>query len=207
MARKKATPEADSWVEQAFPEMHYLVLALDGQEESLEWLKNNSPGIGLLARSLAGKRKALAALHAGEPDTLKDLFEIFENEDLAAWLAKRRPELQRLFEAVQGKAEAVANLKRENPALARLALVVRDLYESHIKAPPEENGLEKAAGDMGCLVGEMHLRQGEFEKAIDAFNRALEDGPAADLFEGRARAYEGLAEEDRRRAGNLRRSR
>jgi tetratricopeptide (TPR) repeat protein len=186
--------------------MHYLVQALDGQEASLEWLKDNSPGIGLLARALAGKRKALAALHEGNPDTLNDLFEIFDNEDLAAWLAKRRPELQRLFEAVQGKPRAVANLKRENPALARLALVVRDLYESHIKAPPQENGLETAAGDMGCLVGEMHLRQGEFEKAIEAFNRALEGGAAADLFEGRARAYEGLAEEDRRRAGKLRRA-
>ena len=58
--------------------------------------------------------------------------------------------------------------------------------------------------DMGCLIGEMHLRQGEYEKAVEAFTRALETQPAADLYEGRARAYRGIAEQDERDARKMR---
>jgi hypothetical protein len=42
----------------------------------------------------------------------------------------------------------------------------------------------------------MHLREGDFEKAVEAFTRAIDTRPAADLYEGRARAYRGMAERD-----------
>jgi uncharacterized protein HemY len=58
--------------------------------------------------------------------------------------------------------------------------------------------------DMGCLIGELHLRQGEYEKAIEAFSRALETRPSSDLYEGRARAYRALAERDEAAAALLR---
>src|SRR5262245_27411232 len=35
-----------------------------------------------------------------------------------------------------------------------------------------------AAADTACLVGEMHLRQGAYEKAIEAFSRAIENNPS-----------------------------
>jgi hypothetical protein len=57
---------------------------------------------------------------------------------------------------------------------------------------------------MGCLVGEMHLSKGDYHKAVEAFTRAIESQPASDLYEGRARAYRGLALEDEKRAEALR---
>ena len=50
----------------------------------------------------------------------------------------------------------------------------------------------------------VYLRQGEFEKAVEAFTRAIDTRPAADLYEGRARAYRGLAERDMDAAALLR---
>jgi tetratricopeptide (TPR) repeat protein len=57
-----------------------------------------------------------------------------------------------------------------------------------------------AAADAACLVGEMHLAHSEYEKAIQAFTQAIEGNPTADAYEGRARAYRGLAERDERKA-------
>ena len=64
---------------------------------------------------------------------------------------------------------------------------------------------EGAAADVSLLIGEMHLKDGEFARAIEAFTRAIEANPqAADEYEGRARAYRALAAEDERKARELR---
>jgi len=60
------------------------------------------------------------------------------------------------------------------------------------------------AADAACLVGELHLSRCAFAKAVEAFTRALETHPTVDAYEGRARAYRGLAAEDERRAAELR---
>ena len=92
---------------------------------------------------------------------------------------------------------------------SRLAVVVHDRYLGHLDQ--QRNGNHEignhAAADMGCLIGEMHLKAGEYEKAAEAFSRAIDTEPQADLFEGRARAYRGLASLDERRAAELRHQR
>jgi hypothetical protein len=60
-----------------------------------------------------------------------------------------------------------------------------------------------AAADMSCLIGEMHLSKGDYRKAIEAFSRAIDSRPTADAYQGRARAYRGLAAADERRAQEL----
>ena len=70
------------------------------------------------------------------------------------------------------------------------------------KAPA---GLPEAAADVSLLIGEMHLKQGDYFKAIEAFTRSIEADPrAADEYEGRARAYRALAARDERKARELR---
>lgn len=56
------------------------------------------------------------------------------------------------------------------------------------------------AADAAVLVGELHLHQGEYVKAIAAFTQAIENGPTADAYQGRANAYRGLAEQDEQKA-------
>ncbi len=63
---------------------------------------------------------------------------------------------------------------------------------------------EGAAADVGCLIGEMHLHNDEFDKAVEAFSRAVETNPTADAYEGRARAYRALAALDESAAQLLR---
>jgi uncharacterized protein HemY len=50
----------------------------------------------------------------------------------------------------------------------------------------------------------MHLKQAEYEKAVEAFTRAIESNPTPDVYEGRAKAYRALAERDERQAQDLR---
>jgi hypothetical protein len=64
-------------------------------------------------------------------------------------------------------------------------------------------GKEEGA-DAACLVGEMHLQRREYHKAVEAFSRAIENRPSVDAYEGRAKAYRGLASEDIRNAEQLR---
>jgi tetratricopeptide (TPR) repeat protein len=204
--KKKSAPESQSWLEEAYPQMHYLLLAQDGDEAAGRWLEDNSRSVALLSRALSGQPAALSRLEAGAGVELDDLFELIDNEDLAAWLAERRPELHLLFEAAQGGAESLDRLKRKKPPFARLVGPLRRVHEAFLQRG--RNGADliekERASDMSCLVGEMHLRQGEYERAVEAFSRAIENQPAADLYEGRARAYHALAGADEARARDLR---
>ncbi len=60
-----------------------------------------------------------------------------------------------------------------------------------------------AKADMACLVGELHLRKGDYAKAVAAFTRAIEASPTVDAYEGRAKAYRALAQQDEREADRL----
>jgi hypothetical protein len=71
---------------------------------------------------------------------------------------------------------------------------------------PEGDGHQitgDAAADVSCLIGELHLRKGDYPKAIEAFSRAIEGRPTPDAYLGRARAYQSLAAADERRARDL----
>ena len=69
----------------------------------------------------------------------------------------------------------------------------------------EEDIPDGAAADVSLLIGEMHLKAGEYAKAVEAFTRSIEANPAAaDEYEGRSRAYRALADEDQRKAKALR---
>ena len=199
------SPEATSWLEQAYPQMHFLLLALDGDEAAPRWLAHNSPGMALFARALAGQKQALAGLQNGHAEQLDDLFEVIDNDDLDAWLEERRPELHRLFEAIKGDEAAAAKLRKSKSPHTRLLPTFREVHERFLRRTRDIGAeLQGHAAEVGCLIGEMHLRQGEYEKAIEAFTRALETQSAPDLYEGRARAYRGLAERDEAAAALLR---
>jgi hypothetical protein len=66
-----------------------------------------------------------------------------------------------------------------------------------------EEVTEERAADVSCLIGEQHLRDGDFAKAVEAFTRSLETEPSPDAFAGRARAYRALAEADERAGQGL----
>lgn len=197
--KNPSTSEASDLIEQAFPQVRFLLLALDGDSKAQHWLDSNSPGTGLFARLLGGDATVLPKLNNGTPGRMDDLFELVDNDDLARLFQERRPALQLLFGALRGDAEAARALKRDGPAYYKHLTHLRQAYARY-KKHEEDGPLEESAADMGCLVGEMHLRAGEYEKAIEAFTRAIETAPSADLYEGRARAYRGLAELDLERA-------
>ncbi len=204
--KKHSAPEPPSWLEQAFPQVHYLLLALDGEEIATRWLSENSHGVALLTRALSGEKQALAGLENGHSADLDDLFELIANDDLAGWLKERRPEVLLFFQAIQGKEDARLHLERRKPLFGRLVPTLRRAYARFLDRSLNGSGMieDDAMADMGCLIGEMHLKQGEFEKAIEAFSRAIETHPAPDLYEGRARAYRALAQRDEGAATLLR---
>lgn len=204
--KKHAAPEPPSWLEQAFPQIHYLLLALDGEELASRWLAENSHGVALLTRALSGEKQALTGLENGHGADLDDLFELIENEDLAGWLHERRPEVHLFFQAIKGDENARLHLEHRKPIFAKLVPTLRKVHGRFLERSQNGGSLmeEDAMADMGCLIGELHLRQGEFEKAVEAFTRAIETHPAPDLYEGRARAYRALAERDDSAAALLR---
>jgi uncharacterized protein HemY len=71
------------------------------------------------------------------------------------------------------------------------------------KKPHADDVSPESAADVSCLIGEQHLRDGEFAKAVEAFTRSLETEPSADAYAGRARAHRALAEADERAAQGL----
>jgi hypothetical protein len=199
----------DDWLQEENPDLYHLLKALDGDQASFLWLANQTAGMYRFARALSGDRKAIAALKDLDGQELDYLHgEIFNCGQLQ-WLAERAPHLHLLFEAVKGDEVALRRLKRAKAGYARIAQLLRDLTgmaqaEGAGETDGEEGLTEDASADVGCLVGEHHLSQHEYGKAIEAFTRAIETHPTADAYEGRAQAYRALARQDDRKVRELR---
>jgi tetratricopeptide (TPR) repeat protein len=191
------------------PRAYLTLKAIEGDDGARDWLKKNRKGLYLFVRAFTGDSRGFRALKTDPKIDLEELFEAIADDALAPHLKKRLPDLHLLFEAVKGDADAVRQLERKKrkPPLTDLARVLQSLYENRVdedeKARPEEIS-EDTAADMGCLIGDLHLKQHEYEKAVAAFTRAIENQPSVDAYEGRARAYRGLAGEDERAARQLR---
>ncbi len=93
-------------------------------------------------------------------------------------------------------------LKGKKTGLRKLVRLVRAAATDDVERASSSQA-DSGAADVGCLVGEMHLSRGEFARAIEAFTRAVLVSPTPDAFEGRAKAYRGLAAEDERLAREL----
>src|SRR5436309_23984 len=184
-----------------------LLEALDGSKEALAWLEAHRHGLAVFARALHNGRKALDNLRAMPPAEWDQLFELVCNDGLARALEEKHADVHQLFEAVKGDDDALAHLQRKRPSYGKLAATVREFHETYLLAGAEEAAGDcipsSAAADVGCLIGEMHLRKGDYHKAIEAFTRAIENQPTADAYEGRARAYQALAAVDEQKALEL----
>jgi tetratricopeptide (TPR) repeat protein len=204
----------DRWLRREVPEAYYMLRAVEGDVGAFDWLREKSRALLLFTQAVAGDREA-AAFGPGHDLDLDDLFGMICHLDLGHYLGENHPELHLLFEAIKGDEGALRRLKRKKACLGRLAEAVQPLYRGYQCAEqddppdPEPNAAtpeipEEAAADVGCLIGELHLSKGDYEKAVEAFTRSLEGEPTADAYAGRARAYRGLAERDERRAQELR---
>jgi hypothetical protein len=183
-----------------------VVQAADGDAAAQRRLERRGEALGLLPRAVRGDRHAFAALRAVDPLELDALCATLLTAEPPAGLAERHPELQLLLESVRGDELAQHRLQRKKAGLGRLARFLCDVCGG-AEAPADcGNGAitEDAAADVGLLVGEQHLRDGNFTRALAAFGRAIEVEPTPDAYEGRARAYRGLAEADERKACALR---
>jgi hypothetical protein len=199
----------DGWLKEENPDLYHMLKAIDGDAEALAWLENKGPGLNYLTRAITGDRHAAAALKDVDSQELDYLHGAVVNCGQLPWLAERSPELTLLFQAIRGDDAALKRLKRKKASLGKLAALVRELVE---KAKPVEpavtNGQvplsEGTSADVGLLVAEHHLREHDYPRAIEAFSRAIENSPTADAYEGRARAYRALAQQDEHRARALR---
>jgi tetratricopeptide (TPR) repeat protein len=205
----------DGWLQRECPEAWHMLRAVEGDDAAFDWLKEKGAALYLFTKAVAGDRRAAAALVPGHGLHLDDLFGMIWHYDLAHWLGERHPELYLLFEAIKGDDAVRRRLKRRKAHLARLAEAVAGLYHHYQQEgppedpdPPSADGAQGLAGpaaaDVGCLIGELHLSKGDYERAVEAFSRALESEPTADAHEGRAQAYRALAERDEVRARALR---
>ena len=125
------------------------------------------------------------------------LFDTIAHCDVEQWLDENHPDLHRLFAFVRGDPSALRSLKHRKVTCKRLAEILRPKYRDYHEEDEDGAALavngpaqvpEGAAADVGCLIGEMHLHNDEFDKAVEAFSRAVETNPTADAYEGRARA-------------------
>ncbi|HTU89345.1 MAG TPA: tetratricopeptide repeat protein, partial [Gemmataceae bacterium] len=145
-------------------------------------------------------------------DKLVDLFDTISHGDVDEWLNGKYPDLHGLFAYVRGEDAALKGIKNKKSAFKRVAEIVREKFRQHrdedadgtatsdsSPAPPEGE-----AADVGCLIGEMHLHNQEYSKAIEAFSRAIANDPTPDAYAGRARAYRALAALDDQAAAELR---
>ncbi len=200
----------DSWLKEENPDLYSMLQVLDGSLEAQAWLVNKSPGLAVFTRAIAGDRHACEELARIDPQELDYLHGTIINCEQTQWLAERNPELGLLFEALKGDDTALRHLKHKKKAWARLVEMVRQLFAS-TDAPPQgiapgavhltEEGVR---ADVGLLVGEYHLQRKEYAQAVEAFSRAIATSPTPDAYDGRARAYLALAEDDERRALQLR---
>lgn len=206
------TPETDLvWLQNDCPEIYHLLLALDGNLDALRWLKKHGDGLFLFVEALTGAREAVETLEAQPPEKLVDLFDTISHCDVQEWLSENHPELHGLFAYVRGDDAALKGIKHKRATLKRVAEVVRTKYQAYSDedadsaASTEGTALpEGAAADVGCLIGEMHLHNHEYHKAIEAFSRAIANDPTPDAHAGRARAYRALAALDDHAAAELR---
>lgn len=183
-----------------------VVLAADGDSSAERRLESRGEALRLLPRAIRGERHAFAALRSADPLELDALCATLLTTEPPDGLDERHPELHLLLEAVRGDETAQHRLLRKKPGLGRLAQFLRDVSSAADVVDGGGNGAltEDAAADVGLLVGEQHLREGNYVRALAAFSRAIEVEPKPDAYEGRARAYRGLAEADERRARALR---
>jgi hypothetical protein len=209
------TPVPDlAWLEKDDPEIYYLLRGMEGDREALRWLKHKGKGLHLCAQVLNGDKKALKTLQSRPPAELGDLFDTIAHCDVDQWMNENYPDLHCLFAFVRGDGMALRGLKHKKITFARVAEGLRQKYRDYhdedveTEVPPSANGVpavaDGAAADVGCLIGEMHLHNDEFAKAVDAFSRAVDTRPTADAYEGRARAYRALAALDEGAAQLLR---
>ena len=192
---------------QGDPAARHLLQALEGNKDSLAWLDAHKKGLSVFARALANGRKGQDALRALEPAAWDELFDTVCNDGLEEALKQTHPEVYLLFEAVKGDDEALSRLNRKKPTYGKMVTTIREFHERYLLNSAEEPAKGRiptsAAADVGCLIGEMHLGKGEYHKAVEAFSRAIENQPTADAYEGRAKAYRALAEQDERTALRL----
>jgi hypothetical protein len=183
-----------------------VVHAAEGDAAAIRRLESRGEALRLLPRAVQGDRHAFAALRAADPLELDALCATLLTTETPDGLAARHPELQLLLAAVRGDETALHRLQRKKAGLARLAHFLRDVCGGAEALCDTADGTitDDAAADVGLLVGEQHLREGHFSRALAAFNRAIGVEPTPDAYEGRARAYRGLAEADDRRAASLR---
>jgi hypothetical protein len=209
------TAEADlSWLKNDDPEIYHALRALDGDLDALRWLKHRGDGLFLFVEALTGAREAVDSLEAEPSAKLADLFDTIAHCDVDDWLNEKHPELHRVFAYVRGDDSALRGLKHKKVTYKRVAEVLREKFRQYraeddgAEAAPGGDGAaaipEGAAADVGCLIGEMHLQNKEFHKAIEAFSRAIANDPTPDAYDGRARAYRALAVLDEHSAGELR---
>jgi hypothetical protein len=198
------------WLERVNPPVHYMIRAMEGDDRACHWLEGHSRGLCLFTRAITGDKKALASLKERDGLELDGLFAIIGTSDLPDWFHERHPDLHDLFAAIRGDEAAFGRLKKNSP-VGKVAQIIRDQARADAATTPEGDGKaasdlvsKDTAADMNCLVGELHLSEGHFEKAIEAFTRAIKTEPTADAYEGRARAYHGLAANDERKAAELR---
>ena len=183
-----------------------VVQAAEGDATAQRRLENRGEALRLLPRAVQGDRHAFAALRAADPLELDALCATLLTTEPPDGLATRHPELQLLLETVRGDESAMHRLQRKRRGLARLARFLRDVCGGGEAPTDAHEGkiTDGAAADVGILVGEQHLHDGHYARALAAFNRAIEVEATPDAYEGRARAYRGLAEADERRARALR---
>jgi tetratricopeptide (TPR) repeat protein len=211
----KTTVPDLAWLEKDDPEIYYLLRGMEHDPEALRWLKHKGGGLSLFAKALDGDKEALASLESRQPEQLADLFDTIAHCDVEQWLDENHPDLHRLFAFVRGEEAALRGLKHRKVTYQRVGEMLREKYrnyhdedgdaaESASNANGEPAIPDGAAADVGCLIGEMHLQNEEFHKAVEAFSRAVETNPTADAYEGRARAYRALATLDASAAQLLR---
>lgn len=207
------TNETDlTWLRNDDPDIYHLLMALNGDLSALHWLKKRGEGLFLLVEALSGAREAIEMLEAHSPGKLVDLFDTISHCDVEGWLSEKHPELHGLFAFVRGEETALKGIKHKRATLKRVAELIRAKYQEYSEEDDESvahtDGTaalpEGAAADVGCLIGEMHLQNHEYHKAIEAFSRAIANTPTPDAYMGRSRAYRALATLDEQNAGELR---
>ena len=179
------------------PVMQHLLKFLDGSHDVLDWLDRNRPGLACLLRALNGGPKAREKLLELAASQWDEIFELTASEELEPHLLRHHPEEHSLFAAVLGEEDAIKLLRKHKPSYLLLADLIRKAHERSLaaarRAESYGRGNGSEAADVGCLIGEKHLAEGDFPRAIEAFTRSIETKPTADALEGRARAYRALA--------------